>query len=96
MTALAPGLDGNLAARLREDLASARAAGVDFEDAWREAFERLGLDASFWPNSTPHREAAAWRAALAAARGAFRRAYRGEDAAEEELAARGLEELAAA
>jgi hypothetical protein len=91
----------NLAGEVRRSLAESRRRGEGFDDAWREALERLAPDDDSRPNSPPdreaavRREAAAWREALRWARSAFEAAYVGSPQGRAEEAAASLEGIAA-
>lgn len=85
----------NLAARVREHLDAARAAGRDFDDAWGDALDAaLPLDAPHPRATAQRRDAESWREALAWARPAFHRAYYREPAEAAEGAAAALAEVA--
>lgn len=67
------------AAQLRERLAMAKRAGLDFDHAWERAWRRIK-----WPHDTAHRRE--WKRALAATRGGWERAYAGLEEVEDGMA----------
>lgn len=85
----------NLAAVVRCSLASARQAGIDFDEAWESALAELPLELPRKNAKARRREIDAWRAALAWSRPFFERAYVGGAAQGAEAAAGSIQELAA-
>ncbi|MEJ7785510.1 MAG: hypothetical protein WKF96_11955 [Solirubrobacteraceae bacterium] len=73
--------DATPAVRVRVVLAAARTAGLPFDEAWARAWATV-------PRGTW--DAAAWRAALEAARPAFERAFLGEPPTTEDRYAQAL------
>jgi len=83
------------AVEVRQYLAGARAAGIDFDSAWDEALAALQLDATEDAGPAERREVEAWRAALHWSRPFFEAAYCREPERRREHAARALEGMAA-
>jgi len=86
----------NLAAVVRCSLASARQAGIGFDDAWSEALADLPLERPRRNAKARRSELDAWRAAIAWARPHFERAYNREPLQGAEDAASALEDMLAA